>query len=214
MYILVNIYEHLCTFAMTPQKNSLTKFLKKQGLATYADIMKAGFKRTNLNKLLRSGKAQKIGHNIYKLTKSPSESNPDFAIVAIKAPRAVVCLISALAFHEATDEIPRQIDLAIPQKSRANKINYPPVRFYRFTQAAWETGIEKHKIGIRSIRVYNLAKTIADCFKFRNKIGVDIARSALKTAVTEKHIQAKEIMHYAKICRVHNIVKLILETLL
>ena len=199
---------------MIKQKTSLTNFLKKQGLATYTDIMKAGFKRTDVNTLIRSKKAHKVGRNLYKLDRGPSESNPDLTIVSIKAPRAVVCLISALAFHEATDEIPRQVDLAIPNNSRANKIDYPPVHYYRFAKEAWNVGIEKYKIGHHTVRIYSLAKTVADCFKFRNKIGVDVARSALKTAVTEKHVPAKEIMHYAKICRVHNIVKPMLETLL
>ncbi len=103
---------------MTQQKTSLTKFLKNTGLATYTDIIKAGFKRTDVNTLIRSKKAHKVAHNLYKLNQGPSESNPDLAIVAIKAPRAVVCLISALAFHEATDEIPRQVDLAIVNRPR------------------------------------------------------------------------------------------------
>ena len=126
----------------------------------------------------------------------------------------MVCLLSALAFHEATSEIPRYINIAIPRGAHANKINYPPVKFYHFASKAWETGIEKHEIEGYQIKVYGLAKTITDCFKFRNKIGMDVAREALKIAITEKGVQSKEIMQYAEVCRVNNIVKPVLEAML
>ncbi|GAH57943.1 unnamed protein product, partial [marine sediment metagenome] len=134
--------------------------------------------------------------------------------VSIKVSKGVVCLLSALAFHEATSEIPRYVNIAIPRGTYANKINYPPVKFYRFASKAWEAGIEKHEIEEYQVKVYSLAKTIADCFKFRNKIGMDVAREALKIAITEKAVQPKEIMQYAEICRVDNIIKPILEAML
>jgi len=93
-------------------------------------------------------------------------------------------------------------------------MKYPPVRFYRFASNAWKAGIEEHEIEDHKIKVYNLAKTIADCFKFRNRIGADVARDALKVAVTEKGIKPKEIIQYAKICRVDSIVKPILEAMI
>jgi predicted transcriptional regulator of viral defense system len=106
------------------------------------------------------------------------------------------------------------VDIAIPAGTRSNRISYPPIQFYRFSPKPWNTGIEKHKIGKHEIKVYNLAKTIADCFKFRNKIGVNIAINALKTAITEKGVDPKDIMKYAKICRVNTIIKPMLETLI
>jgi len=143
-----------------------------------------------------------------------SFSNPDLVAISIKIPKGTVCLLSALAFHEATNEIPKYVDVAIPRGTHENRVNYPPVRFYRFAPDAWKAGVEKHEIDGHVVKIYNLAKTVADCFKFRNRIGINIAREALKIAITEKHVKPKEIMEFAKICRVDKIIKPILETMI
>lgn len=189
-------------------------FQNHGGVARFSSILKAGFHPDVLIALEKEGKVEKIARGLYRLTDYALGSHPDFVTASLQAPRGVICLLSALAFHEATNEIPRSVDIAIPAGTRANKIKYPPVRFYRFSPKAWEAGIENREIEGHKVRVYNLAKTIVDCFKFRNKIGMDVARGALKTAVTEKNIKPKEIMQYAKICRVDRIVKPILEAML
>lgn len=200
---------------MGNKKTAVTNFLRgKKGLATYAEIIKAGFNKAQLKTGLNSGRIQKVDRGLYRLSEGSNLSNPDIAAVSIKAPNGVVCLLSALAFHEATNEIPDCVHIAIPRGSHANKIKYPPVKFYRYNLSTWEAGIEEHEMDGRKIRIYNLARTIADCFKFRNKIGMNIARDALKVAVMEKGIKPPEIMQYAKICRVDRIIKPILETLL
>lgn len=201
---------------MTATKESmLVKFLeKKHGVAAFSEIKNAGFHKATLKALQHSGKIEKTDRALYRLSKGEYLSNPDLVSVSIKAPRAVVCLISALYFHEATDEIPRRVDLAVSFGSRSVKIDHPPVRFYHFSKKAHEAGIEEHKIDGRTVRVYSLAKTLADCFKFRNKIGIDVARNALKEAITKRRVRPNEIMHYAEICRVHNVIRPILETLL
>jgi predicted transcriptional regulator of viral defense system len=199
---------------MGSKDNELISFLKKRGgLAGYSEIIKAGFRKGTLKVLLRSGRVDKIDRALYKLQGGIDLPNPDFVTVSIKAPQAVICLLSALAFHEVTSEISRYVDLAIPRGSHANRIKYPPVRFYRFAPNTWEAGVEDHEMEGRRVKIYNLAKTIADCFKFRNKIGINVAREALKVAVAEKRISPKEIMRYAKICRVGNIIKPILESI-
>ena len=200
---------------MNSKATKLIDFLKKRGgLASYAEIVDAGFHKAALKDILGSGQIQKIDRGLYRLSDGSLLSNPDVVAVSIKAPKGVLCLLSALAFHEATNEIPRWVNIAIPRRAHPNKIKYPPVRFYRFTPKAWKSGIEEHEIEGRKIKVYSLAKTLADCFKFRNKIGIDVAREALKVAITEKGVTPKEIMHYAKICRVDNIIKPILEAML
>ena len=192
----------------------ISYFQNHGGVARFSSILKAGFHPDVLTALEREGKVEKIARGLYRLTDYTLGSHPDLVTASLQAPRGVICLLSALAFHETTNEIPRSVDIAIPAGSRANKIKYPPVRFYRFSPKAWEAGIENREIEGHKVRVYNLAKTIVDCFKFRNKIGMDVAREALKTAVTEKNIKPKEIMQYAKICRVDRIVKPILEAML
>jgi len=190
-------------------------FIKNRGgLAGYAEIIGAGFNKAVLKSALKSGQIQKIDRGLYRLSAGSLLPNPDIAAASIKVPKGIICLISALSFHEATSEIPRYVDIAIPRGKHANKIKYPPVRFYRFAPDIWEAGLEEHEIEGRRIRVYSLARTVVDCFKFRNKIGMDIARDALKVAVTEKGIKPKEIMRYARICRVESIIKPILEAIL
>jgi len=200
---------------MQARTQELMSFFQSHGgAARFSAILKEGFHPDSLSALEKEGKVEKIARGLYRITNYTPGSHPDLVIASLQAPKGVICLLSALSFYEATNEIPKYVDLAIPQGTHANRIKYPPVKFYRFASKAWKTGIEKHEVESHQIKVYSLAKTIADCFKFRNRIGVDIARDALKFAITEKGIKPKEIMEYAKICRVDSIIKPILEAML
>mgnify|MGYP001592285348 CR=1 FL=1 len=199
---------------MEAKHDKLIEFIKKRGgFARYSDLIKAGFYKALINDALDSGQLERFSRGVYSLSEIDL-SQPDFVTVSVMVPKGVICLISALSFHEATDEIPQAVDLAITRGTRASKINYPPVKFYRLAPETWKAGIEEHEIDGHKIRVYCLAKTIADCFKFRNKVGVDVAREALKIAVIEKKIKPKEIMRYSKICRVDRIIKPLIEAML
>ena len=189
-------------------------FKSNSGIVRFSAILKAGFHPDSLKTLEKEKKVEKIARGLYKLTNYDFGEYPDLVIASFQAPRGVICLVSALFFHEATVEIPKYVDIAIPRGTHAYRIKYPPKRFYRFNSKAWKAGIEEHEIEGYKIKVYNLAKTIADCFKFRNKIGMDIARESLKVAIAEKNIKPNEIMKYAKICRVDGIIKPILEIML
>ena len=112
-------------------------------MVSFKEIIKAGFNKAFLKDNLDSGRIQKVDRALYRLSDSLILSNPDLAAVSIKISKGVVCLLSALAFHEATSEIPRYINISIPRGAHANKINYPPVKFYHFASKAWETGIER-----------------------------------------------------------------------
>lgn len=200
---------------MSPRTQELINFFKSHGgVVRFADILKAGFHPDLLIAIEKARKVEKIARGLYRITNYSPGSHPDFVIASLQAPKGVICLISALSFHEATSEIPRYVDIAIPQGTHANRIKYPPVKFYRFAPKTWKAGVEEHEIEGYKIMIYNLAKTIVDCFKFRNRIGVAIARDALKVAVTEKKIKPKEVMKYAKICRVSSIIKPILEAMI
>ncbi len=197
---------------MISRKTMLMNYIKgKHGIAAFSDIQRAGFHKATLNALTRSGQIRKVDRGFYRLSSGASLSNPDLVAVSVKAPNAVVCLISALYFHGATDEIPRQVDLAVVEGSRSYRIKYPPVQFYHFSKNTWKAGIEERKMDGYTVRIYSLAKTVVDCFKFRSKVGIDVAHKALKNAVLEKHVAPAEIMRYAKICRVHNIIQPLLE---
>ncbi len=199
---------------MSPKTQKFIKLFQKHGgILRFSVILKAGFHPDSLTVLVTDKKVEKIGRGLYQLTAQQLGSHPDLVAVCLQAPKGVICLLSALSFHEATDEIPRFVDLAIAWGIHANKIDYPPVKFYRFTLNTWREGIVEHKIEGHKVKIYNLAKTVADCFKFRNRIGIDVAREALKIAVREKRVAPTEIMRYAKICRVSNIIKPILESI-
>jgi len=200
---------------MQRRSGELVNFFKSNGgVIRFSSILKAGFHPDSLNTLEKEKKVEKIARGLYRLANYDFGEHPDLVIASLQAPRGVICLLSALFFHEATVEIPKYVDVAIPRGTHAYRIKYPPVRFYRFDSEAWKAGLEEHKIRGYRIKVYNLAKTIADCFKFRNKIGINVAREALKVAITEKNIKPKEIMQYAGICRVDNIMKPIIEAML
>lgn len=199
---------------MGAKGTELIKFFRKfGGVVQYSAIIKAGFHNDTLQALVTSGHIQRLDRAVYKLAELDDLANPDLVIASIRAPKGVVCLLSALAYYEVTDEIPRSVDLAIPRGTHANKIDHPPVKYYRFTPATWKAGVETKRIAGQEVRIYSLAKTIADCFKFRNKIGMDVARSALKTALGERKASPNEIMKYAKTCRVVNVIQPILESL-
>lgn len=200
---------------MQPKSKNLTDFFQEHGgVARFSAILKAGFHADSLASLEKEGKLEKIGRGLYRLIDHSIEAHPDLVMATLQAPRGVICLITALAFHEVTNEIPRQIDIAIPRLTHANKIKYPPVKFYRFSKLSWEAGIEEHEFDGHKIRVYSLAKTIADCFKFRSKVGIDVARAALKTALDERKVKINDVMGFAKICRVDGIIKPVMESII
>jgi len=200
---------------MGSKEAELIQFLKqKGGMASFSELDKAGFNKALIKVSLANENIKRLDRGLYSLSEGMSFSNPDLVAISIKIPKGIVCLLSALAFHEATNEIPKYVDVAIPRGTYESRIKYPPVRFYRFAPDTWKAGVEKHEIEGHKIKIYSLAKTIVDCFKFRNRIGINVAREALKIAVAEKYVKPKDIMEYAKICRVDKIIKPILETMI
>ena len=192
-------------------RKALNLFKDQGGILRTSEVLSAGIHPRTLYKLRDEGYIIKVDRGVYKLNDHASLSNPDIAIVAARVPNAKICLLSALDFHEMTKEIPHKIHIAIARTQRDPKNDYPPVEVYRFTAESLTEGIEKHEIDGQTIQVYNPAKTIADCFKFRNKIGIEIALEALQRGLEEKNVEVKEILKYAKICRVKNIMKPYLE---
>ncbi|MFA5033985.1 MAG: transcriptional regulator [bacterium] len=200
---------------MQNKAQKLIKFFRDNGgTVRFSSILNAGFHSDLLVALEKEKKVKRVARGLYRLDNYVPMTNPDIINASLQAPRGVVCLLSALSFYEVTTEVPEHIDMAILRGSHAYRIKYPPVRFYRFDSKSYEAGVEERKIDGCRIKVYNLAKTLADCCKFRNKIGMNIVREALKVAIKEKNIKPKEIMQYAKICRVDNIIKPILEAML
>jgi len=200
---------------MSEQSSShkLLALARQKGMLRSSDVDGIGIPRTYLSRLTASGQLEKIGRGLYRLPDGPAFEQDSLAIVALKAPQAVFCLFSALQFHELTTQLPRQVWIALPHGSRAPRMDYPPVKLVQFSGAAYLEGIELHDHRQIGLRVYSVAKTIADCFKHRHKIGLDVALEALKDARRQKKIDADELWHYAKVCRVANVMRPYLEAL-
>lgn len=150
----------------------------------------------------------------YRHPEAPITEHHGLALVAVAAPKAVICLVSALSFHGIGTQLPYQVWIAIDRRARAPALPYPPLRVFRFSGDALSEGITEQQIEGESVRIYGVAKTLADLFKYRNKIGLDVCLEALREIWRERRATIEEIDRYARICRVHNIMRPYLEALL
>ena len=189
-------------------------FAKKHGMIRVRDAVKEGIHPENLRRLCKKGLLLKMARGIYIPADSEISHNVGLAQVSKRLPNGIICLLSALQFHDIGTQSPFEVWVAIDQKAAAPRIDYPPIRIVRFSGNALSEGIEVHQIEGVEVKIYNKAKTIADCFKFRNKIGLDIALEALKDSRQRKLCTTDEIWEYAKLCRVSNVMKPYLEATL
>ena len=193
------------------KKNPIEIFRKHGGQLRMSEAIRMGISRYMLYSLRDKGVIEQISRGIYRLAELPELSNPDLVTVSLRFPKAVICLISALSFHDITTQIPHVISVAIQRGARIPVLNYPPVQACRFSVKSYIAGIEEHIIDGVPVRIYNPEKTLVDCFKFRNKIGMDIVLEALKLYRTRMKFDLKKILRYAKICRVEKVIRPYLE---
>lgn len=179
-----------------------------------AEALRAGIHRRTLYKLRDAGTIERLSRGLYRLADSRPLGNPDLVTVALRIPKGVVCLISALAFHEITTQIPREVSVAVSRNSEPPRIDYPPVRVFRFTPGPFHAGIETHRLDRIPVRVYSREKTLADCFKYRNAIGLDTCLEAVRLYREHGPIDVGALMEYAKVCRVTRVMQPYLEALL
>ncbi len=192
-------------------QKALKIFRSEDGILKTSEALESGIHPRTLYELREEGEIEQISRGLYGIAGLPDTSDPDLVTVAKKVPHGVICLISALYFHHLTSQIPRSIDVAIPQHIKAPKIDYPPMRFYWFSEKMWEAGIEEHLMGKVKIRCYSKEKTVVDCFKHRNKIGIEVAIEALKNYWENDHPNLTKINKYAKLSRVDKVMKPYLE---
>ncbi|TXT28816.1 MAG: hypothetical protein FD138_2504 [Planctomycetota bacterium] len=195
-------------------KRAKSVFRKQGGLLRMTQAVQAGIHRDTLRVMVEQGELEKISRGLYQLVDAPLPSHPDLAVVAAKVPGGVICLISALAFHELTTQIPHEVYLAIDRNSEPPRIDYPPVRAFRFSGLAFSEGIETHNIGPVTLRVYSREKTLADCFKFRNKIGLDTCLEALRAYRQQRRFDSDAVLRFAAVCRVTNVMRPYVESVL
>jgi predicted transcriptional regulator of viral defense system len=187
----------------------------KQGLISARDVEVAGLHTQALTRLVREGQLERVARGRYRLPDPDYELTEHHGLVlaSAAAPSGVICLLSALQFHVIGTQLPRQVWMALDRGVRKPAIEYPPLRVVRFSGEALAAGVEEHTLEGQTVRVYNVAKTLADCFKYRNKIGLDVALEALNDAWRDRRFRISEVEHYARICRVRNVMRPYLEAI-
>jgi predicted transcriptional regulator of viral defense system len=161
-----------------------------------------------------TGMLERLGRGLHRLSDLPPLGNPDLVVVGLRVPEGVLCLLSALAVHEITTQIPHEVYVALKRGAEPPRLEHPPVRVVWFTGKAFTEGIETHKLDRVDIRVYGAAKTVADCFKYRNKLGLDVAVEALRLYLQKKRGLPDELVRFARVCRVEKVMRPYIEALL
>mgnify|MGYP001766707941 FL=1 len=188
-------------------------FRRKGGTLRTQEIIGAGIHPRALYAMRDSGAVETLGRGIYRLASLPPMSEPDIAVVAKLVPSAVVCLISALALHELTTQIPHAVQIALLPGRHAPRISHPPLEVFRFSPKAYAAGVEERVVDGVKARVFSAEKTLADVFKFRNRIGLETAVEALRNYAARKRRRFDLVQDYARVCRVEQVMRPYLEAL-
>lgn len=187
-------------------------FARKGGIVRPRDLQAKGLPKDYLWRLHKQGKLEKVGRGMYAMAGGALSEHQTVVQAALRVPHGVICLLSALRFHDLTTQSPFEIWMAIDVKARIPKEEIIPLRIVRFSGKALTAGAKTHSIEGVNVRVYNPAKTVADCFKYRNKIGLDVALEALRDSWRKKKATSDELWHYAKVCRVSRVMRPYLES--
>ncbi|MBN1594070.1 MAG: type IV toxin-antitoxin system AbiEi family antitoxin domain-containing protein [Candidatus Coatesbacteria bacterium] len=191
----------------TEFERAIEVFRNQGGLLRTSEAMELGIHQRTLYLMRDKGVVENLSRGLYRLAEMPPPGRPDLVTVALKVPKGVICLISALAFFDVTTQIPHEVHVAVLLNARIPRLRYPPIRAFRFGVKAFSAGIEGHEIDGVPVQIYCLEKTVADCFKFRNKIGLDVAIEALKECRMRREFNIDKLMGFARICRVGNVIR-------
>lgn len=196
----------------TSQASALKLARRRQGVTT-RELADAGIHTQTLTRLVKAGRLERIARGMYRLPEQSVSEHHGFVLASVAIPRATICLLSALQFHGIGSQLPFEVWIAIDRRDRRPVLKFPPLRIVRFTGVALTSGVESHRIEGHTVRVYNVAKTVADCFKYRNKIGIDVALEALREAWRTRRLTMDELDRYARICRVQRVMQPYVEAL-
>jgi len=185
---------------------------RRQGV-TARELAAAGIHRQILTRLVAAGEVERVVRGFYRLADQSSTEHHGLVMASAAVPQGTICLLSALQFHGIGTQLPSQVWLAIDRRARRPALKHPPLRVMRFSGAALTEGVESHRLEGRTVRVYGVAKTLADCFKYRNKIGLDVAIEALREVWRARRLTMDELDRYARICRVQRVIRPYLEVL-
>lgn len=191
----------------TRAKEPEIEMIRRMGIVRPADLEIRGIPRARLYSLAQKGLVERRGRGIYVARNHALTAEHALAQAAKRVPGGIICLLSALSFHDLTTQLPADVWIAIPEKARKPRLDYPRLRVTRFSGAALTEGVETHSIEGVDVRVYSAAKTVADCFKYRNKVGIDVAIEALREFSRRHRGGATELARFARICRVTRVMQ-------
>jgi predicted transcriptional regulator of viral defense system len=190
-------------------------FRKHGGMLRTSNALRLGIHPRSLYALRDSGEILPLGRGLFRLATAPPLMNPDWVTVGLRIPRGVICLISALAHHELTTQVPHYVDIALPSHAQVPKVGGIPVRVFWFPDRAFNAGIDVITVDRVSVRIYSPEKTIADCFKYRNKMGIDVAVEALRNYREKvRRLPVNKLLECARICRVERVMRPYLEAVI
>jgi len=198
----------------TSAEQALQVFRQCRGVLRTGEALRLGIHPRTLYSLRDEGMLEEVSRGVFRLTELPALVHPDLVVVAMRVPRGVVCLISALAYHECTSEGPHAIHIALPREAKAPRLAHPPVRIFRFSGLPLTEGIELARLDGIEVPIYNLPKTVVDTFRLRNKLGIDVAVDALRISLQRHRITPADLLPYARAGRVENVMRPYLEALL
>jgi predicted transcriptional regulator of viral defense system len=210
---LTIITEEMKQEATMDRKQQILKLARQMGIIRPRDVEAAGIPREYLLRLYRDGDLARVGRGLYALPGTLTSESISLAEVAKRVPNAVVCLISALEFHNLTTQIADRVWIAVENRKWEPEFEYPPLELVRLSGRAFSFGVEQHKVNRVPVKVYSPAKTVADCFKFRNRIGLDIALEALRETWRSRKATMDDLWEAAKVCRVANVMRPYLEAI-
>lgn len=198
---------------VTPSKMAaaLTIFRKRGGMLRTREALALGVHPRTLYAMRDQGLLERLERGLYRIADLPPLSAPDLITVARKIPQGVICLISALHFHDMTTQIPHAVSIAVLRGKEPPRLSHPPIKVHIFSGQAFAEGIETHSIDETPVRVYSAEKTLADCFKYRNKIGMDTVLEALNLYFARRKPKLRDLHRFARICRVEKVMRPYLE---
>ncbi len=193
---------------------ALRIFSDNGGILRTSQALSLGISPRTLYELRDSGSIRRLTRGIYQISGQEMPANPDLTYVSLRIPKAVICLTSALQFYGLTLQIPHRVHIALPQPAEKPRLEFPPLDIIWLSSGSYSAGIETYQVDGIPIKIYSREKTIADCFKFRNKLGKDVAIEALKEYLHNKNRNLEQLLFYAKIDRVDSILSPYLEVLI
>ena len=198
---------------MNTQNDIVYRLLKQRKIVRTEELSSAGVHRETIHRMVKAGDIVKLARGLYSFPNYQPTEHYSLIEAQKLVDQGVVCLLSALSYHDIGTQNPSEIWMAIPRKTRHPKIDNSPVKIVQFSGEGYRNGIETHIIENNEIQIYNIPKTIADCFKYRNKLGIDVAIEALKDVILNERTTVDELLKYSEICRVRRIITPYMESL-